>query len=71
MSCDIGKVTESLENEQSFYGVSVRYLYNFQSKVFISYFSHYKPVVPFWDYDNFEEDIDLQNLRLVPGDLYK
>ena len=46
---------------QYFYGVSVRYLYSFQSKVFILYFSHYKPVVSFSDYDNIGEDIDLQN----------
>ena len=43
------------------YGVSIRYLYSFQSKVFISYFSHHKPVVSFLDNDNIEEDIDLQN----------
>ena len=34
---------------------------SFQSKVFISYFSHHKPVVSFLDYDNIQEDIDLQN----------
>ena len=56
---------------QHFYGVSVTYLYNFQSKVFISYFIHHKPVIYFLDYDNSEDDIDLQNLCLVPGDLSK
>ena len=35
-----------------------------QSKLFISYFSHYKPLgyfFSFLDYDNIGEDIDLQN----------
>ena len=37
------------------------YLDSFQSKVFISYFSHHKPIVfSFFDYD-IGEDIDLQN----------
>ena len=39
----------------------VRYLNSFQSKLFISYFSHHKSVVSFLDYDNIQEDIDLQN----------
>ena len=37
------------------------YLYSFQSKVFIPYFSHHMPVVSFLQYHNIEEDIDLQN----------
>ena len=45
---------------QHFYGVSVRYLYNFQSEVFIWYFSYYRPVVSSLDYDNIEQNIDLQ-----------
>ena len=32
-----------------------RYSRNFQSKVFISYFSYYKPVVSFLDYDDSEQ----------------
>ena len=38
----------------------VRYLYSFQSKVFLSYFIHHRSAVSFPDYD-IEEDIDLQN----------
>ena len=49
----------------------VRYLYSFESKVFISYFSYHLPVIPFLDCDNIEEDVDLQNVCLVPGDLSK
>ena len=39
----------------------VRYLYSFQSKVFISYFSRHRSDVSFSDYDNIEEHMDLQN----------
>ena len=46
---------------EHFYGVTVRYLYNFHSKIFTSYFIHHKPVVSLLDYDNIEEHIDSQN----------
>lgn len=42
-------------------GVFFRYLPNFQSKVFISYFSYHKPIVSFLEYDT-NDDQSEQNL---------
>ena len=39
---------------QHLYGVSVRYLYSFQSEVFVSYFGHHWPLVSFLDCDNID-----------------
>ena len=38
-----------------------RYLGNFQSKAFISYFSYYKPIVSFLEYDTNDDESE-QNL---------